>query len=104
MKQLNQLLKQAQQMQSQLAAAQEDLAKQELDFSQAGGAIKIKINGQGDFKAITIDPEFLKEDASMVNETLLNAIIEAQQQVKSLSQEKMSGLTGGLNLPGFPGF
>lgn len=104
MNQLNQILKQAQKMQSQLTAAQEELSKQELSFSQAGGAIQIKINGQGDFQGLTIDPEFLKEEASIVTEALLNAIIESQAKVKALSQEKMSGLTGGLNIPGFGGF
>ncbi len=95
------LLKQAQKMQQQMQAIQEELAQKELEVSSGGGAVSITINGQGEFRALKIDPEFLKEDAEFIEETLLSAIQEAAQKAKSESETAMGAATGGLG--GFPG-
>ena len=71
------LLKQAQKMQKQMEGIQGKLAEQIIEVSSGGGAINIQINGQGEFQAFKIDPEFLKEDAEFVEETLLGAVQEA---------------------------
>ena len=68
------LLKQAQKMQKQMEGIQSQLAEQIIEVSSGGGAINIKINGQGEFQAFKIDPEFLKEDAEFIEETLLGAV------------------------------
>jgi DNA-binding YbaB/EbfC family protein len=97
------LLKQAQKMQQQMGAIQQKLAEQVLEVSSGGGAISIKINGQGDFLGIKIDPEFLKEDADFIEETLLGAVQEAAAKAKETSEEAMGAVTGG-GMGGFPGF
>jgi nucleoid-associated protein EbfC len=96
------LLKQAQKMQKQMGEIQEKLAEQVLEVSSGGGAITIQINGQGDFRGIKIDPEFLKEDADLIEETLLGAIQEAAAKAKETSEDAMTAVTGGMG--GFPGF
>ncbi len=90
------LLKQAQKMQKQMEAAQADLAETILEISSGGGAIRIKINGQGEFKSFQIDSEFLKEDAEFVEESLLTAVQEATAKAKETSEEAMGGITGGM--------
>lgn len=96
------LLKQAQKMQKQMEAVQAELADTMLEVSSGGGAINVTINGQGDFQGFKIDPEFLKEDAEFVEETLLAAVQEAAAKAKETSEEAMSAVTGGM-AGGFPG-
>jgi len=96
------LLKQAQKMQKQMEAIQEQLAEQIIEVSSGGGAIQIQINGQGDFQSFKLDPEFLKEDADFVEEALLAAVQEAAAKAKETSEEAMGSVTGGMG--GFPGF
>ena len=95
------LLKQAQKMQKQMQAIEEKLAEKEIEVSSGGGAIKLTITGQSEFRAIKLDPEFLKEDAEFVEETLLSAIQEACAKAKEVHEEAMSAVTGGMG--GFPG-
>lgn len=94
------LLKQAQKMQKKMEALQEELGQRELEISAGGGAIKIVITGQSEFKSLKIDPEFLKEDAEMVEETLLEAIRDAAKQAKDLNEEEMQKVSQGFNMPG----
>ena len=83
-----------------MQAAQESLAETILKVS-SGGAIEIEITGHGEFKSIKIDPEFLKEDADFVQETLLAAVQEATQKSKEKNESLMSSLSGGMG--GIPG-
>ena len=71
------LLKQAKKMQQKIEEMQKSLETREIDVSSGGGAVRIKINGAGKFLAVKLDPEFLKEDPKLVEETLLNAVREA---------------------------
>ncbi|MEZ7842856.1 MAG: YbaB/EbfC family nucleoid-associated protein [Opitutales bacterium] len=96
------LMKQAQKMQKQMEGIQSKLADQVIEVSSGGGAINIKINGQGEFQAFKIDPEFLKEDADFIEEALLGAVQEAAAKAKETSEEAMGSVTGGMG--GFPGF
>jgi DNA-binding YbaB/EbfC family protein len=95
------LLKQAQKMQKQMDAIQEKLAETILEVSSGGGAVTIKITGQGEMQSIKIDPEFLKEEPEFVEETLLAAVQEASAKAKETSEEAMSAVSGGMG--GFPG-
>lgn len=90
------LMKQARKMRRQMQAVQEDLAEKELRVSSGGGAVRITVTGQGEFRGIEIDPEFLKEDVEFVEETLLGAIQEATAKAKKVGEEAMGGLTGGM--------
>ena len=94
-------MKQAQQMQKQMHNVQSKLAEQIIEVSGGGGAVSIKINGQGEFQAFKIDPELLKEDVEFVEETLLNSVQEAAKKAKKASEEAMLDVTNGLG--GFPG-
>lgn len=97
------LLKQAKKMQDQMESLQSELAAKEMEVSSGGGAIVIKINGQGEFLNIQLDEEFLKEDKALVEETLLSAIQQAQQESKAFNDAEMGKITAGLNIPGMGG-
>jgi DNA-binding YbaB/EbfC family protein len=94
------LLKQAQKMQRKMEQVQEELALKEIDVSCGGGAVNIKMNGQGEFLALSIDPEFLKEDQEFVEETLLEAIRDAAGQSKQISEDAMAAVQSGMGIPG----
>ena len=93
------LLKQAQKMQQKMEEAQALLSKEILEVS-GGGAVTIQITGQGEFRGLTLDPDFLKEDPEFVSEAILQAITDASEQAKKKSDEAMNGLTGGMQMPG----
>ncbi|MBG28774.1 MAG: hypothetical protein CMI31_02070 [Opitutae bacterium] len=97
------LLKQAQKMQKSMAEAQEKLAEQVLEVSSGGGAITVKINGQGEFQSLSFDPEFLKEDPEVIEEATLSAVREAADKAKQANEKIMEDITGGMGM-GLPGF
>ncbi|HQF37493.1 MAG TPA: YbaB/EbfC family nucleoid-associated protein [Opitutaceae bacterium] len=97
---LGKMLKQAAKMQKQIEVLQAELEKKELDISSGGGAVKIKVNGQGKFVALELDPEFLKEDAKVVSETVLGAVQEAAAKAKALNEGEMQKITAAFQMPG----
>lgn len=94
------LMKQAAKMQQQLQTLQEEMGQTEIEVSGGGGAVQIKITLQQEIKSISLDPDFLKEDKQLVEETLTEAVREAVSRSKSISEEKMNEITSGFNLPG----
>jgi DNA-binding YbaB/EbfC family protein len=94
------LLKQAQKMQRGIEALQTQLEAKEIDVTSGGGAVKIKINGAGKFLAISLDPDFLKEDAKLVTDTLLVAIQDAAKQAKEYNDTEMQKVTSAFQMPG----
>ncbi len=94
------LLKQAQKMQRQIEELQKNLEVRELDISSGGGAVQVKINGAGRFLALKLDPEFLKEDAKLVEETVLNAVREAATKAKELNDAEMQRISSAFQVPG----
>ena len=95
------LLKQAQKMQKKMEEAQALLADEIIEVSGGGGAVQVKISAQGEFKELTLDPDFLKEDPEFVSEAILQAIVDATEQAKKKSDDAMGSLTGGVQMPGF---
>ena len=87
-------------MQQKMEDAQASLAEEIIDVSGGGGAVSIKISGMGEFKGLTLDPDFLKEDSEFVSEAILQAIVDASEQAKKKNDDAMSGLTGGMQMPG----
>ena len=87
-------------MQQKMEEAQALLSEEIIEVSGGGGAVSIKISGQGEFKDLKLDPEFLKEDPEFVSEAILQAIVDATEQAKKKNDEAMSGLTGGMQMPG----
>ncbi len=98
---LGKLVKQAQKMQKGIETLQAQLEAKEIEVTSGGGAVKIKVNGNGKFLALTLDPEFLKEDAKLVSDTLLAAVQDAAKQAKEYNEAEMAKVTGAFNMPGF---
>lgn len=97
---LGKLMKQAQKMQRGIEALQAQLEAKEIDVTAGGGAVKIKVNGNGKFLSLTLDPEFLKEDAKLVSETVLAAVQDAAKQSKEYNEAEMQKITGAFQMPG----
>lgn len=93
-------MKQAQKMQRGIEALQTQLEAKEIEVTAGGGAVKIKVNGQGKFLALALDPEFLKEDAKLVGDTILAAVQDAAKQSKEYNEAEMQKVTGSFQLPG----
>lgn len=94
------LLKQAQKMQKKIESMQQELSDRVIEVSSGGGAVVVQITGQSEFKSIKIDPELLKEDAELVEDTLLQAIQEAAAKAKEFNEAEMAKATDGFNMPG----
>lgn len=101
MKDFRKLLKQAQQVQSQMAEMQEKLAKQTVETSAGGGMVTVVMNGQHEVVSITIDPEVVDpSDVEMLEDLIMAACNEARAKVDEMVKSAMSGLTGGIPIPG----
>lgn len=94
------LLKQAQKMQKSIESLQTQMEAKEIDVTAGGGAVKVKINGAGKFLALQLDPEFLKEDAKLVSDTLLAAVQDAAKQAKEFNDAEMQKVTSAFQMPG----
>ncbi len=96
---MNQMLKQVQKMQADMAAAQEQLAKETVQASSGGGMVTVTVSGDLDVKDIRIDPDAIDpEDPDLLQDMVLAAVNEALRQAQELAATKMGGLTGGLDL------
>jgi DNA-binding YbaB/EbfC family protein len=94
------LLKQAQKMQRSIEALQVELEAREIEVTAGGGAVRVKVSAAGKFLALTLDPEFLKEDPKLVSETVLAAIQDASKQAKELNDSEMERITSAFQMPG----
>jgi len=94
------LLKQAQKMQRSIEALQVQLEAREISVTAGGGAVKVKVSAAGNFLAIELDPEFLKEDARLVSTTILAAVQDASKQAKDLNESEMQKVTSAFQMPG----
>lgn len=83
-----------------IEALQTQLDAKEIEVTSGGGAVKIKINGSGKFLAMVLDPEFLKEDAKLVSDTILAAVQDAAKQSKEYNEAEMQKVTGSFQMPG----
>ncbi|HEU4426084.1 MAG TPA: YbaB/EbfC family nucleoid-associated protein [Pilimelia sp.] len=106
---MQQLMKQAQKMQQQMAAAQAELAEAELTGTAGGGLVTVTVNGTGDVKSIKIDPKAVDpDDVETLEDLVVAALHNAAEAARQLTEQKMGPLTaglggmgGGLGLPGF---
>ncbi|GJM22329.1 MAG: nucleoid-associated protein [Planctomycetota bacterium] len=95
------LLEQAQNLERALADLEEKLAAHEVRASSGGGAVEVVANGAGDVVSLKLDPELLKEDVSLVQDTLLEALRQATAASRTFRDTERARLTGGLKLPEF---
>src|SRR5256885_5765004 len=98
---MNALLKQAQQMQEQMARVQDELAKEIVEASAGGGLVTVKATGAGEIREIKIDPKAIDpDDPELLEDTVLAAVNEALRSAQALAQSKLGGSLGSLGLPG----
>jgi nucleoid-associated protein EbfC len=103
---LNQLLKQAQQMQAEMAKAQDELKNETVEASAGGGMVKVTMTGDMQLREIKISPEAIDpEDPDLLQDMVTAAVNEALRSAQELAANRMGGITGGLGggLPGLPG-
>jgi DNA-binding YbaB/EbfC family protein len=101
MKNLGQLMKQAQQMQQKMAELQAQLETIEMTGMAGGGMVQVTLNGKGEMKKLKIDKSVLDpDDAEVVEDLVVAAFNDAKQKVGAHTEAEMHKLTGGLNLPG----
>ena len=95
------IMKQAQQMQAQMAKLQEEAATKTVTGSAGGGMVTVTANGALEVVSVRIDPEALKDaDAEMLQDVVLAATNEALKIARQLMAEQMKSVTGGMNIPG----
>ena len=102
---MNKMLQQVQEMQSQMAKAQEELAKETVEASAGGGMVTVKATGALEIVEVKIDPKAIDpDDPQMLEDMVLAATNEAIRSARSLMESRLGGLAGGalggLGLPG----
>jgi DNA-binding YbaB/EbfC family protein len=95
------IMKQAQQMQAKMGQVQEELKNETVESSAGGGMVKVVITGDLEIRSITVDPEAVDpEDVEMLQDMVAAAVNEAIRSAQELAAQKMSAVTGGMNIPG----
>ena len=101
MKNMKNMMKQAQQLQNKMAKMQEEMAEKTIEASAGGGMIKVVANGKQEVLSIHIEKEVVDpEDVEMLQDLILAAVNEALTQSQKMVSDEMSTLTGGMNIPG----
>ena len=99
---LQNLMKQAQELQKKLERVQEELGDMEVEATAGGGMVKVVANGKQDILSIQIDPEVVNpEDKEMLEDLVLAAVNEALRKSRELAAEEMGKVTGGIMPPQF---
>jgi DNA-binding YbaB/EbfC family protein len=103
MKNLGQMMKQAQQVQERMQAMQAELERAEMTGSAGGGMVRLVVSGKGELRKVSIDKALLvPDDVEVLEDLLVAAFNDARAKVDAYAAEQMSKVTGGLQLP--PGF
>jgi hypothetical protein len=96
------LQRMAQQMQQEMLRIQGELAEATVDGSAGGGVVKATVTGKQEVVSVTIDPSAIDpEDADMLQDLIVAAVNDALRASRELAEQKMSAVTGGMQLPGF---
>ena len=96
---LGNLMKQAQEMQANMEKAQAELASLEVTGESGGGMVKVTMTGKHEVRRVVVDDSLLQDDKDMLEDLVAAAINDAVHKVEATTQERMSGLTSGMNLP-----
>jgi len=94
------MLKQVQKMQREMAKIDEELKGEKVEATAGGGMVKVVATGKQDIVEIKIDKQVVSEDVELLEDMVLAAVKEAIEKSRELAQQKMAGLTGGMNIPG----
>ena len=101
---MNKMLQQVQQMQADMARAQEELANETVEASAGGGMVRVKATGAGEIVEVKIAPEAIDpDDPEMLEDLVLAAVNEALRNAQDLMQSKLGGAMGGMHGLGLPG-
>jgi DNA-binding YbaB/EbfC family protein len=101
---VNKMMQQVQQMQTEMAKAQEDLAKEIVEASAGGGVVVVKATGTGEIVEIRIAPEAIDpDDPETLSDLVLAGVNEALRNAQELQQSRLGGAVGGLKGLGLPG-
>ena len=93
------LMQQAQKMQENLNQVQDEIAAAQIQGESGAGLVRISMNGKRQVQKVVIDDSLLNEDRDMLEDLIAAAFNDAVNKVSTLKQEKMAGLTGGIDLP-----
>jgi len=95
------MMKQAQKLQEQMMALQEEVGRKKVEATAGGGMVTVEVNGKQEIVSIKIDPEVVsKDDVQMLEDLVLAACNEALRKSRELVAQEMGKLTGGLKIPG----
>ncbi len=97
---IGQLMKQAQAMQENLRKAQSELAALEVEGQAGGGLVRVTMTCRHDVRRVQLAESLMTEDREVVEDLVAAAMNDAARKAEELSQERLSGLTAGLNIPG----
>jgi nucleoid-associated protein EbfC len=98
---MNQLMAQAQKMQTRLAALKSELKRKEVTAGAGGGMVTAVANGNGDLISIKIDPQVVDpNDVDMLQDLIVAAVGEVLREAQKMSEQEMGKITGGINIPG----
>ncbi|MBI5682587.1 MAG: YbaB/EbfC family nucleoid-associated protein [Deltaproteobacteria bacterium] len=101
MKNLGNILKQAQKMQEKMAQVQQELAAKTIESSSGGGMVTAVVNGKQELVSIKIDPSVVNaDDVEMLQDLVAAAVNSAIKKSQEMMSEEMGKVTGGLNIPG----
>jgi DNA-binding YbaB/EbfC family protein len=98
----NNMMKQVQKMQADMLAAQDALANETVEASAGGGMVKAVVTGSGELRSISIAPDVVDpDDVEMLEDLVVAAITEATRMASELQQQRLGGVTGGIDLSAF---
>lgn len=99
---MNNLMKQAQKMQKQMAEKQEELAGKTIEMTSGGGAVKVVINGKKELQELKLNPDVVDpDDVEMLEDLILSAVNEAIRQIEEMYNAEMGKMSGGMGGMGF---
>ena len=98
---MQQIMRQAQKMQKKMEEAQAEAADQVVEASDGGGMVSVKVNGKQELLEVVIEKDVVNpDDVEMLQDLIVAAVNEGMKEAQQLMQDKLQGITGGLNIPG----
>ncbi len=101
MKNMNDLLRQAQVMQNKIAKMQDELGQKSFEASSGGGMVKAEVSGKQELRSLVIDPKAVEGgDVEMLQDLIVAAVNEANRIAKDSMEREISAISGGIKIPG----
>lgn len=98
---MQQIMRQAQKMQKKMEEAQAEAAAQVVEASAGGGMVSVRVNGRQELLEVVIEKDVVNpDDVEMLQDLIVAAVNEGMKKAQQLMQDKLQGITGGLNIPG----